>query len=446
MRILIISDLYPPYIKGGYELRCKETADELSRRGHEIIVLTSRWGTKDRQTEVEGSVHRLLFYNMLIYPERDVFQKPAALQVKNKPLLGDMIYSNFLSNFNKLTARDPFRLRRRYYQIRWALKSRRNYEITRELITTVGPDLVFIWNMGLVGIPPILAAQNLGIPTVFSIGDYWLPRLKAELCDDYSRIKRIFRTVVTGLDDFSKLDIRHLLVISTVLKNNFIENGFPEENLHVISRGIDSNLILSVDTLGELPRNHNGNMKLLFVGRIVLDKAPDVAIKALDILRTEHGISDIELDIIGQGSKEYISSLENMVRELKLEKNIRFLGWLEHSRILDLYSDYDALLFPSRWVEPLGGTVLEAMARGLPIIASRRGGPQEIISDGENGLLVPADDSAALARAILCLLQSDELTRSIRFAGIKTIKERHTIERIVDQNLEYFKKVLDTED
>jgi glycogen synthase len=238
------------------------------------------------------------------------------------------------------------------------------------------------------------------------------------------------------------LDLRNLLPDSTVLKQAHIENGFPEENLQVIPRGIPSGLILPVGALTDLPRNLNGIKRLLFVGRITLEKAPDVAINAINILRTEHGLGDIQLDIVGQGPKEYMSSLKDLINNLKLEKNVNFLGWLEHSSVLELYSDYDALLFPSRWVEPLGGTVLEAMARGLPVIASRRGGPVEIIIDGENGLLVEPDEPSALADAILKLLRNDELARKIREAGIKTIKERYTLEKIVDKDVEYLQKVL----
>ncbi|MBC7876528.1 MAG: glycosyltransferase [Anaerolineales bacterium] len=409
MRILIVTDLYPPHVNGGYELRCKETADELSRRGHDIFILTSRQGGESSQ--IQGNIYRLLFFNTT-------------------------------TNLDKLTIKDPFRLRRRYYQFQWAFKSRKNYQITAKLIATIQPDLVFIWNMGNISPTPILAAQDFSIPTVFSIGDYWLLSLKAELSDDTNYIKKKFRAMITGLGDFSQLELSNLLPNSIVLKNTYIENGFPEKNFHVISRGVQANLILSTKALGKMPRDRNGHMKLLFVGRLHPNKAPDVAINALDNLSTEYGLCDIKLDIVGQGSKEYISSLKNLVFKLKLEKNVRFVGWLDHSAVLDLYSDYDALLFPSRWVEPLGGTVLEAMARGLPVIASRRGGPLEIINDGENGLLVSVDDPAAFSAAIMKLLQSDELTQKIRIAGINTIHERYTLEHIVDQNLEYFQRVL----
>jgi glycosyltransferase involved in cell wall biosynthesis len=131
-----------------------------------------------------------------------------------------------------------------------------------------------------------------------------------------------------------------------------------------------------------------------------------------------------------------------MVSNLNLDQNVRFLGWLEHDRILDLYLAYDVLLFPSRWEEPGGGTILEAMARGLPVIASSRGGALDVIRDGKNGLMVPADDPTALAEAILRLIQNDNLVQKIRHEAIKTIRDRFTLERVVDLDLQYIERVL----
>jgi glycosyltransferase involved in cell wall biosynthesis len=99
-------------------------------------------------------------------------------------------------------------------------------------------------------------------------------------------------------------------------------------------------------------------------------------------------------------------------------------------------------LFPSRWEEPGGGTILEAMARGLPVIASSRGGALDVIRDGKNGLMVPADDPTALAEAILRLIQNDNLVQKIRHEAIKTIRDRFTLERVVDLDLQYIERVL----
>lgn len=411
MKILMITDLYPPITVGGYEISCKETANELSRRDHNVIILTSKWGVES--ASVEGNVYRLLFFNALNDPRKH--------------------------NIN-----DLFCLRKRYRQFRWGVESRQNYKIARDFITATRPDLAIIWNMGNVGVGPVLAAQAQNVPRVFNIGDNWLLRLKSELYDEPNLVRRKFQGVINGLNDFRQLDINHLLVVSNVLKQTYIKNGFPEQNIHVIPLGIRSDLVFPIRALCDLPRNRNGTLRLLFVGRLVPEKAPDVAINALEVLKRKYGVQDVSLDIIGQGPKEYTLSLKNTVLELNLEENVNFLGWLEHSLIFDRYPDYDALLFPSRWEEPLGMTVLEAMARGLPVIASRRGGPLEIISDGENGLLVPPDEPVALAEAILRLFQNDGLTQKIRVEGIKTITGQYTLENFVDKSLEYIQAVLDT--
>ena len=182
-------------------------------------------------------------------------------------------------------------------------------------------------------------------------------------------------------------------------------------------------------------------VKLLFVGRLVPDKAPDIAIKAIEILIKKYGL-EVELDIIGQGSEEYVSGLKNLISELKLENKIRFIDCMDPLLLFDKYPNYDILLFPSRWEEPVGNIIMEAMARGLPVIASNHGGPVEFIKDGENGLLVEGDNPLAFADAIIRLLQNDKLTQKIRAAGIKTILERFTLEVVVDQYLEYFQKIL----
>ena len=409
MKILMITDLYPPHHVGGYEIRCKETAEELRRRGHEVEILTSTWEADG--SEVENQVHRLLA-------------------------------SNPLNNPREVAFRDFLQLRRRYYQLKEVFNNRRNYDVTRKLEAQIKPDVAFIWNMDSVGVVPLLASQHQDIPTVFSIGDFWLLRLKNELCDENAPLKRKIRNLLAGIGDFGRLDFRHLLAISTKLKQNYIEGGFPEANISVIPRGIQSSLVISEDQLCGNHDTPKRTTNLLFVGRIVSEKAPDVAVKALSLLVSKYGMTGICLDLIGEGRGTYASDLRQMVSDLNLDQYVRFLGWLEHDRILDLYLAYDVLLFPSRWEEPGGGTILEAMARGLPVIATSRGGALDVIRDGENGLMVPADDPAALADAILRLIQNSILVQEIRYEALKTIRDRFTLERVVDLNLQYIEGVL----
>lgn len=407
MRILFINNLYPPVMLGGYEMRCKETAEELIRRGHNSFILTSRW--MHENVPVEENVYRVLYYNPLNEPS---FKKDVP---------------------------DFWRLQRRYYQFKWAFLTRRNYRITNELLTSLKPEVAFIWNMDNMGIKPILAAQDQGIPVVYSLGAYWLLNLKKEICNDTSLIKRKYRSAILGLRSFDQLDLRHVLTNSYTLKLQYVENGFAEENIHVIPRGIPSDLIISHNELHNVSQSHREKVKLLFVGRIVPEKAPDVAIRTLGILVKEKVVLNIVLDIVGAGPEEYISELKELVTVLQLKDHVQFLGMLEHQRVIELYGEYDALIFPSRWVEPFSVTILEAMARGLSVVATNTGGTVEAISEGSNGLLVPPDNPVAMAEAVKKLLSDKEMTQEIRRNALATIRAKYSLECIVEQVEEYLK-------
>lgn len=408
----MITDLYPPLAVGGYEISCKETADEISRRGHEVMILTSSWGCD--QTSVQGNIHRILYFLEKYKPGRN----------------------NLL---------DRIGLLKRCVHVKWAYESRKNSKITREFLADEKPDLVIIWNMANLGTGPIIAVQSEDIPCIYNIDDYWLIDLKTGLVDDPSMLRKKYRAILHGLRDFEQLNVKHLLMTSESLKKIHIKQGFSEEIISVIPRGLQSNTILPLDLLGELPRKRFGYPHLLFVGRLVPEKAPDVAIKTIEVLKHTHKLSNISLDIIGQGTQTYMAELRTLVRELDLEENVHFLGWVDYSQVMNMYKDYDALLFPSRWEEPFGRTVLEAMSQGLPVIASKAGGPLDLIEHGENGFLVPVDDPEAFAESFVSLVKSDQTTRKMREKTIQTMNERFTNEHIIDRVLEYIENVMASE-
>lgn len=411
MRILVLTDLYPPHFLGGYELRCRDNVEELANRGHEVSILTSRW--KVGRGTIEDNVYRLLHYDPL----------DENLRVKKG-------------------LPDPLCLLRRYKQLKWAFVCRRNYSITREVVSTLNPDMAYIWNIGSVSISPVLAAQDLGIPTVFNLCDYWLGELKTDLCLEPNPLKRRYRAAIVGLRDFDRIDLKHILICSRSLMQSYIELSFPEQSVTVIPRGVPSHLILDTSDLPNLPKNDEDTVKLIFVGRLVPEKGPDVAIEALAHLVRDMDPRRIRLDIIGAGPDKYVGYLQNMVTALGLEERIAFVGRLEHQQLLGRYTEYDALLFTPRWAEPFGVTILEAMARGLPVIATNLGAVPEIISDGENGLLVPPDEPEIAASAVKTLVQNSALAQKIRYTALNTVRENYTHERIVDQTEEYLQMVL----
>jgi len=145
--------------------------------------------------------------------------------------------------------------------------------------------------------------------------------------------------------------------------------------------------------------------------RLEEQKGHDVLLDALAEVR-QRGL-DFTLALAGDGSRR--AALEEQSRRLDLEKRVHFLGTLED--LGPLLSAADAVLLPSRW-EGLPLTLLEAMARARPVIATAVGGVPEVVSHGDNGWLVPAGDVTALADALeLFHRKSDRATRLGRAAA-----------------------------
>lgn len=409
VRILVLTSFYPPYFRGGAELSCQNHVEGLQARGHQVFVLTSQWGVEPRT--VVGNIYRLLDY------DRTNLTSDCAGE------LGGSL-----------------RLRRRYDQFRRALSLSKNYDIARALIATVEPNVVYAWQLAAVSIRPALAAQDRCIPVVFRLPDHWLAQLRTEICLEPNPLKRWYRAVLSG--GFDHLDTGHMLPNSHALMQVYLQAGFSASSMHVIPNGVPADLLLDLNDQSAVPSLYpNRDVRLLFVGRLVSDKGPDVAIRTLGILMENFGYQRARLDIIGEGSREYEARLRDMVIRLGLEESVAFVGRLEHSKVIELYSQYDILLFPSRWVEPFGRSMLEAMARGLPVVATNRGGPAEVIVDGKTGLLVPPDDALAMAMAVKRLLLDSELTQTIRCNALATLRREYSLERIIGQVEDYLQLV-----
>ena len=147
---------------------------------------------------------------------------------------------------------------------------------------------------------------------------------------------------------------------------------------------------------------------LVFAGRLGPQKSLDVALEALV------DVPDVTLAVAGDGPER--SALERRVGELGLDGRVRFLGSVPRASVLRLFRAADASVLPSAW-ENFPHTVVEALAVGCPVIATAVGGVPEVVRDGENGLLVPPGDPAALAAAIARFFADERAPRAARRRG-----------------------------
>lgn len=186
----------------------------------------------------------------------------------------------------------------------------------------------------------------------------------------------------------------------------------------VISMGVD------VDKFGIQYKKENffnqGNKKVvLFVGRLAEKKGVSYLIKAMDL------ISDAMLYIVGDGPLR--AELEELARKSK-NKDIIFAGSKTHNELKEIYASADVFVIPSITArdgdqEGLGLVMLEAMASGLPIVASRSGGIVQVIKDNENGLLCEEKSSNQLAEKINDILLDTKIRERLISNSLATAKE-----------------------
>ncbi|HNP68260.1 MAG TPA: glycosyltransferase family 4 protein [Aequorivita sp.] len=207
----------------------------------------------------------------------------------------------------------------------------------------------------------------------------------------------------------------HILVHTQMQKNDMEKMGmFKGLDIRVFPLGVDC------DIFKPEVRNNNAP-NLLYVGRIVEWKRIHLAIEAIQLLK-ENGYADARLRIIGPISSEnYYKSLKNMLVDKQLEKNVEFLGHKEHSELPGYFQEADLFTLPSD-KETFGMVMIEAMACGIPVAGiDCPGGPADVITHHENGLLSSPENYAA---TILDYFKNPERAEEIgKNAREKVLKE-----------------------
>lgn len=160
----------------------------------------------------------------------------------------------------------------------------------------------------------------------------------------------------------------------------------------------------------------------------------DYLIKAMALL------GDVKLIIIGEGEQR--KHLQSMIQNLKLKNWVFLLGALPHQELPQYLAIADVFCRPSI-NEGFGISFIESMACRIPTIGTSVGGITDIITDGNNGLLVPPEDTEALTKALKRAIQDKHLSRSLAENGLKTVKERFTWEVVLRQMENVYAELMD---
>jgi glycosyltransferase involved in cell wall biosynthesis len=211
-----------------------------------------------------------------------------------------------------------------------------------------------------------------------------------------------------------------LLVPTTADQAGYLrEAGIPAERLVVIPN-------FSRLAPGE-PRQPARDRPLRFVsfGRLVHKKGFDLLLQAAQLLRSQDRV--FHLTIGGAGPEQAV--LKRMSEKLALSDCVEFTGWIDD--VAALLDAYDVFVLPSR-DEPFGIAVLEAMARGKAIIATRTQGPVEIL-DAATGVLVTADSPASIGEAMEGFIDEPERCATLGAAAVRRYQERYWDQAVVPQ-------------
>jgi glycogen(starch) synthase len=390
LRILVISNLYPPHYIGGYELGCAEVVNALERRGHAVRVLTSTYGVG--APSIDEHAYRWLRADISV-PSRE---RGRAVQIVRKEVVNLRAFDRAVSQFR--------------------------------------PDVIYAWNMVHVSISLVNRARRRGYPVCLFVSDDWLARWETDLWHSRARACRWGwkRAGLGGLralglvEPSLNLDLSHVQFASRYLMVEALERGKRVYDAQVIHWGID----LRSYPFRTAPRQP---LRLLFVGQVIPHKGANTAIQALKHMR-DSGADSVSLTVAG-GSviPSYVQSIQTLVRELGLEDSVTFTGGLPREAVRDLYASHDVLIFPSVWDEPFSITLLEAMASGLGVVATLTGGTGEILRDGVNALAFPKEDAATCARQTLRLIRDTKLLEQIRLAARRTVESECSLDSMVDR-------------
>jgi glycosyltransferase involved in cell wall biosynthesis len=434
VKILVLTNLYPPHHAGTYNFRVQTLTETLQLRGHTVHVLTSRHGMKQEQRG--GEIERRLLLN-------GVYEHPP------------------VTRLNELRALELA-----------------NHLVLRETIAAFQPDLIHVHSLAGLSKSLIFALRHARLPTVYDVSDNWLadglpmdpwllwwnrpggnliqkswrsglellgvrtkldPLAPTRLMKGYDRIPEVYGEAQTvarvAPNSIPAFRFDRLYFCSATLREATAQTGFRVSHGEVIYPGIPTQQFV-----GDLKPANAPLTKLLIVGRLDARSGVLTAVKALEVARENQVLAT--LSIYGRGDSDYIAEVRSYIAQRQLP--VEFLTVSNINRDLPaVYRRHDALLHTCEWNEPFALTPLEAMASGLPVISTETGGVAELLRCEENALTYPPGDVQALAARLEQLQKQPELRSQIAEAAQQLVLSQYNEMAVVDRIENYLQTSLE---
>ena len=423
MKILALTNLYPPHLAGTFEYRCQKVADALRLRGHTVVILTSNYGLRSEQRD-EQAQRRLMLNGAYGQPHVTSYLQLKSLELHNNRVL--------------LEALEEFE-----------------------------PEVVHVFSLHGISKSLLFTLHSSKVPVVYDVYDHWLsaniredPWLRFWNSPSLPLLQHSSRTALEMSGERNRLDqaaptrlkkgydrlpvlfaegkdlatvepnsiagfqFDHVYFCSQALKHLTEKVGFCVGHADVIYPGIAATCV------GAVKPPNSPMTKFLIVGQLVAESGVLTALKALKMAR-QAGIK-ITLSIYGRGESNFVAGLRSFA--VANELPIEFLAVSNSTNDLPaVYKQHDVLLHPPEWAEPFPFTPLEAMGCGLPVIASTPHGSEELFRHGENSLTYPPGDVQQLAARIQELLISPSLRHQMAETAQSEVLSKFNEATVMDQ-------------
>ena len=372
MNIAIFTDTFYPNING-VTITLLNFIRHLAEKGHKIKLYAPNYGGEELQDLSENiSIERHTSISLIGYPE---FRLALPLQQK-----------------------------------------------VNESVKRFNPDIIHIhtpWTLGAAG---VRFARRNKIPLIGTYHTYLpdfliciFPNIKIDKSDKNNISKKIVWKISNHLYDQCDL----VIVPSKTMKEDIIKNGLKAEVIF-LSNGLELDNFTAKE-------HYTDKVKLLYVGRMSFEKSIDVIIKSVGILGRE--FPDINLGLVGEGPA--LKSLKLLTKELGLEKNINFYGYVEHDKLSSIYKDHDIFITAST-IETQGISILEAMSSGLPVIGADKLAIPDCVKNNLNGFTTRPFDEEEMAHKIKILYLDSKLRENFGRMSAELVKE-HDIKNIIEK-------------
>jgi D-inositol-3-phosphate glycosyltransferase len=390
MKIAMVSEHASPLAAiggvdaGGQNVHVAALSMQLARRGHEVTVYTRR--------DDPGLPHRVTMAGGVV-----VEHVPAgpAREIGKDDLLPFM---------------EPFG---QYLETVWGVET---------------PDVVHahFWMSGLAA---LTGARATGVPVMQTFHALGTVKARHQGARDTSPPQR------SRLERAVARDVDHIVATCSDEVFELVRMGVDRHHVSVVPCGVDTEHFTTAGPVA--PRT--GRRRILSVGRLVERKGVDTVVRALP------EVPGAELVIAGGpsadrcGDDPEVRRLRQVAADCGVGSRVVFLGRVGREELPALLRSADvAVCVP--WYEPFGIVPLEAMACGLPVVASAVGGLVDTVVDGATGLLVPPQDPAALAVALRRLLADDGLRAAYGAAGADRAHARYRWERVAADTEQVYRR------